>query len=469
MADRMDVNRRVAADDALLKHSGHRMKRAVSADAIIPEDDLVDFRDRREEGSLPVTPEGQSGWSNKEPTVSKHKKFLVSTLFQFHSVCVFKLMLEKPRVMEIFTGPSSPAGSQQQPHDTNIEDLRSCLDAEQKINSDLNTQVKKAQSRIHRLEKKYNRLVEERNDAQEEYQALSAHAAALHKDLESEKQDHRKDVSRLEDQIRTLTRTSDQLRQMLVPVSEKQTHDMDVIAKFNTLNKSIIGLTRQTWKTAFKPGVDFRRMSGPQQHLLGPSIPISYDRLQSLVFMGIDECIFGPQQYFLGRRFREMEEHIQEVEKDLNRNMTGDDRQRILEWRDATFKVTESFRDNGSQLALDAQHDIWDFFSVIDVRDAAAERAGQKKLKEICENAAELSVMIRQLKDYFNIDNLASTLGKPVSEFEEWAEEFACVPAPAGCQPGTIAYVIHGALMKSPKENLERVLVLQKALVAVFE
>lgn len=77
--------------------------------------------------------------------------------------------------------------------------------------------------------------------------------------------------------------------------------------------------------------------------------------------------------------------------------------------------------------------------------------------------------MIRQLKDDFKVNNLASAVGKPISQWEEIAEDVLSIPAWKDNQLGTIAYVIDGALIKSPKENLEKDLVLKKALVAVFQ
>lgn len=112
---------------------------------------------------------------------------------------------------------------------------------------------------------------------------------------------------------------------------------------------------------------------------------------------------------------------------------------------------------------------IWDFSLPLKVKGATAEENGKKKLKSLCDGAVELSLMMRQLKDDFKIDDLGAAVGHPISEWNEFAEDEVSVPAPKGTQPGTIAYVITGVLYKSPKENLERTLVLEKAEVAVYE
>jgi Ribonuclease G/E len=140
-----------------------------------------------------------------------------------------------------------------------------------------------------------------------------------------------------------------------------------------------------------------------------------------------------------------------------------------MEWRISTFKATDRFRDKDHQLSLSTRNRIWNFLRPIQTKNADAERKGVEKLLAICENAEELGLMIRQSKDEFKVDVLEDAVNKHISDWDEVAEEIASIPAPPGVEPGTIAYVIAGALVKSPKENLERVLVLEKAEVAVYE
>lgn len=76
--------------------------------------------------------------------------------------------------------------------------------------------------------------------------------------------------------------------------------------------------------------------------------------------------------------------------------------------------------------------------------------------------------MIRQMKDNFIVDDLEGAAGKPLSQWEELAEEVESVRVDQRYQPGTIAYVIVGALVKNPPENPDKILVLEKAEVAVY-
>lgn len=139
-----------------------------------------------------------------------------------------------------------------------------------------------------------------------------------------------------------------------------------------------------------------------------------------------------------------------------------------MEWRDASFKATEVFRGDGRRLSSKIQGQIWDFLSVLELMDARAEEAGKKKLGAICDSAVELNLMLRKSKDNFRIDAMQKAVDQPISEWTDFAEQMANVQVFDGKQPGTIAYVIAGALVKCPKENLGKVLVLEKAEVAVY-
>ena len=77
--------------------------------------------------------------------------------------------------------------------------------------------------------------------------------------------------------------------------------------------------------------------------------------------------------------------------------------------------------------------------------------------------------MIRQLKDDFWVYNLDNAVNKHISRCQKGAEEVESVAAVEGHAVGTVAYAITGALVKCPKEDPKKALVLEKGEVAVFE
>jgi molecular chaperone GrpE (heat shock protein) len=154
------------------------------------------------------------------------------------------------------------------------------------------------------------------------YMNLLTEYNALRWKLEQEEKDHQKDNTQFETRINDLTNTNDRLRHMIVPVSEEQLLDSDVVSKFTSLRASILALVRQTWITSLKSGIDFGELS-PYQKELFRSIPISYERLRHVVFCGVYRIILGPKRYFLGNSFQLLEKGIQEVEQKLSERPSG--------------------------------------------------------------------------------------------------------------------------------------------------
>lgn len=91
-----------------------------------------------------------------------------------------------------------------------------------------------------------------------------------------------------------------------------------------------------------------------------------------------------------------------------------------------------------------------------------------RRLQTICDEAVELIRMIRQSKDYIFIANGENTVGTPISEHDGAVEEVATVKAGTFQRRGVIAYVICGALVRKPQDELREQIVLEKAEVAVY-
>lgn len=122
----------------------------------------------------------------------------------------------------------------------------------------------------------------------------------------------------LNDMNKNLHDKNDTLRQMVVPVSEKQVLDADVQQKFTALRSSIVGLVRQTWIPALKHDFDSLGMSVLQGDLITTEFPMTYERLRCMVFFFINAGIFDTRSYFLGHPFENLEQLVRRVEKELN-------------------------------------------------------------------------------------------------------------------------------------------------------
>ncbi|KAI3392446.1 hypothetical protein diail_5690 [Diaporthe ilicicola] len=344
------------------------------------------------------------------------------------------------------------------------------------VNENLREENEAAQRQIQELSFRVNATNNEWQKAMDDVQKRHAHCQlaldstrTANVKLDGANKVAHEEIARLHRQISTLNDKNTKLRQMLVPIHEKQVIDSDVARQFASLRSSILALVRQTWTTKLREDIDPETLSEDQQQLLYSKFPLTYDRLRSVVFIGLNMIIFGSQNYFLGDNFHVLEDYLRNAERKLVAMIPKENLGPVIAWRHASFEVTEAFRDNDHSLSLNTRDRIWNFLRPLQTLNPAAEENGRQRLEAICNSAVDLSLMIRQLKDNVWVEGLSRSVGRPFSDWKKFAEDIASVDVGKDQEPGTIAYVITGALLKSPKEDLEKKLVLEKAEVAVYE
>lgn len=287
------------------------------------------FPESKTKGFVTSSHEGLGGRDPKETTAYKQIPSFVSASIQDHRINVPTLTKEKLQQIPRFIGLSSRSREAQPGSDMMIvEDLRARLGAQRKHNEmleklaqDAGSKVALLQSQIDSSKQVIEKFQQESQHHVEEIQGLMDSYEAMSKMHEAEKRDDLETIARLNEQINTLTSTSDQLRQMLVPVSEKQVLDSEVVSRFTSLHSSIMALVRQTWRTTLKEDVEPRLLSRDQHRFFISSFPLSYNRLRSLVSEAIGDIILGSQNYFLEDSFQELEQKIKTVERALARTM----------------------------------------------------------------------------------------------------------------------------------------------------
>lgn len=164
------------------------------------------------------------------------------------------------------------------------------------------------------------RLEQARKNTDGDKARLSSQFNDVSQQLAKERQEYRQKIAQLYSQNKTLHDKTDTLRKMLVPVSEKQVLDADVVQRFTILRSGIVGLVRQTWVPALKHDVDSLGFSLLQQDLIATELPLTYDRLRCIVFFFIHASVFDSQNYFLGYNFENLEQLVRRVERELNKN-----------------------------------------------------------------------------------------------------------------------------------------------------
>lgn len=108
------------------------------------------------------------------------------------------------------------------------------------------------------------------------------------------------------------------LRAMLIPVSETQLSDGEVVSKFTFLRSQILKLVKSTWRRD-----RFKRspvLTGSQRKVFGPFMENQVDmkyldnRLRCTVFSFLFRYIFDKRNYALGGKFPDLEDHLGEFE-----------------------------------------------------------------------------------------------------------------------------------------------------------
>lgn len=164
-------------------------------------------------------------------------------------------------------------------------------------------------------------LLQQRDDLTHESQRLetkykNARQRIVHLEAQIEKNANlAAQINAANEKNAKLTQRMAALRQMLVPASENQVIDSEIVRRFSRIRSGILSLVRQTWKTAIRPDVKDQDMTPDQKELLG--VDLTYDRLRSVVFLIIHKDVFGARQYFLGDACKDIERSLRKVEKFL--------------------------------------------------------------------------------------------------------------------------------------------------------
>lgn len=201
------------------------------------------------------------------------------------------------------------------------ERLESKLKSARAPNENTRRALEDAENEITRLRSEISSAKEDfdiaQNNALEDMSRLASEADIAKQELLDERNSARQNIAQLQNQIKLLNEKNDKFRQMLIPVSEKQVPDAEVVQRFTSLRSSMLALVRGTWKLAFRDDVDLISLSQDQIYIFKSGRTCDYDRLRYAVFYFIHKRILSTQHYFLENGLEETEQRLQLVEKEL--------------------------------------------------------------------------------------------------------------------------------------------------------
>lgn len=132
---------------------------------------------------------------------------------------------------------------------------------------------------------------------------LKMHNSTLNADLDSvtaEYDDIQRQLAQERAKNLDLENKTVHLRSMLIPATESQLSDSEVVAKFTSLRSQILKLVKTAWSRNL---VQRRSLSEEQTEVLSPfyknDVSFKYldNRLQSVVFSILEERVFGARHY----------------------------------------------------------------------------------------------------------------------------------------------------------------------------
>ncbi|KAJ4422618.1 hypothetical protein N0V82_002737 [Gnomoniopsis sp. IMI 355080] len=349
-------------------------------------------------------------------------------------------------------------------------------------NDSLKQQIGTLQARIQSLKQNHSLLKDRHNKARhlnrwlnEHFNVLQAKHDALRQDRSSLQTDYDSIKTKLSDERSRnaeLESKTQSLRSLLIPSKELQLSDGEVVSKFTSMRSQILKLVKTTWR---RDGFDTsKRLTDIQVEYFRPFLASELDMkyldnvLRSLVFASLDKHIFSARTYALDKDFADLDAALGKTEAQIWETMSEDRFASAVDWRIATMKATAHLRKDKYRLSRAAQREVWSCFQILHPRNDKSAEEGKQLLAKICNDAVDLSLMMRSAKDEYIIDFMDDTIGQSISQYDDLVEEEASQPALAQHPAETVATIIAGVLAKRPNGNLNGLLVLEKAQAVVY-
>lgn len=164
-------------------------------------------------------------------------------------------------------------------------------------------------------------LLAKNNELQQRIDTLQTKIDRLHQDKSLLKSQLKSTRSQLREERLTsaeLEIKTQELRAVLIPVSETQLSDGEVVSKFTSLRSQILKLVKSTWRRDnFKPGIELTKN---HTAFLGPFMEGKVDmryldnRVRSIIFEALHACILGKRCYHLDENLTHLEGQVGEFE-----------------------------------------------------------------------------------------------------------------------------------------------------------
>ncbi|KAI1374962.1 hypothetical protein F4677DRAFT_424143 [Hypoxylon crocopeplum] len=318
--------------------------------------------------------------------------------------------------------------------------------------------VEEVNSLILQLKQKDAKLVQTKQQAAAEHQALGTQLA------DQRRKNH------------ALTEKITKFRHMLVQPPASYVIDSDVIQEFGFLRSQILKFVKSTFEARlsadrFQPAMtDHQKIFFHQFKI--EEWPESYfiNRIRGAVFHTIWDRILS--QTFVEPHGSPDEDRLHSaleyLDVSFRNTLLKENMKEFVDWRMASVKCS-SLLAGSTNAARDTASTIWSFLKPVAIKPDMDEK-GKALLLKLCEDALELNSQLTSSRDVFEVRrDFEGPLETHVGYADEDAiEELGKLKETSG-EPGHIACCIFGALVKLTEEDPSKEIVLEKASVVVYK
>ncbi|VTT72238.1 unnamed protein product [Fusarium fujikuroi] len=279
------------------------------------------------------------------------------------------------------------------------------------------------------------------------------------------------ELAGLRNQLKATQLRADQLRSMIIPDNEDFVLDSEIEGLFSEVRATTQYVARRLYTnpdTHEKPTANaskafFKEIEGfdPERR---------QDAIHTHLFLLIRRQFFPNKlrESNIGKCFPTLYAKLVRAELQLTEairdNWTdGTGKKELANWSRASFDCIDLLEDESDEPDLYAIY-LEQFFKPAETDNIRAKTRGRKKLRELCEKAEELGILMRRAADTFQVFIVKDDV--PLADYEGVAQELRCNLGRGSVGTKEIDACLFGGLSKISSEYPTETIVLEKAMVS---
>ncbi|KAK8877380.1 hypothetical protein PGQ11_002326 [Apiospora arundinis] len=249
--------------------------------------------------------------------------------------------------------------------------------------------------------------------------------------------------------------------------------DQDVISSFKDLRTAVYGAVTEICAPKVK---EMKPLDSLEHKTILRGLvnkgPCDVSRVMNhicrVITQALVKCIFDLPLFGYFSPTSSAANTLKDVEQHFAETVPMDHLEDVAQWRVATIKCSSYYKTDGNSPTREAEKKVWRRIGPIFQYDKSAESAARMRIRQICNDALELKLLMRKAEDEFQVEE-QFCIGKRVAGMADFVVKFGEEPSGIGNLPETVAFAKFGALFKySNGESSGEPIVLEKAHAVVY-